>query len=337
MMFDDLDPAFDLLKDAPMPAVAAAVVTADGVVREFVRGVANLETGEALTETHAFDLASLTKVLVTLPEVLGLLERGQLSLSDPLSLHLPEAGWMQENGLGKATVAQLLAHTSGLPAWAPLYTFPAERDTLLARVLQTSLEVAPGERFLYSDLGFITLGLLVERLTGKGLDQLAAARGWVTYRPTGPTVATERCPWRGRMLQGEVHDENAFALGGVSGHAGAFGTLADVGRAARAWLTDAVSPATREVMTRPWSFEQNGNPRGLGWVLGWPGCSGGDLCSPRAFGHTGFTGTSLWMEPARGYATVLLTNRVHPTRFSGDDISHLRRRFGNAVGAAWRE
>ncbi len=336
MTFDDLDSAFDLLERAPMPAVAAAVVTPEGVTQELTRGVANLETGEALTGDHAFDLASLTKVLVTLPGVLGLLERGRLSLSDSLALHLPEAGWMQEGGLGTATIAQLLSHTSGLPAWAPLYTFPAGRDTLLARVLQTPLEAAPGERFLYSDLGFIALGQLAERLTGKGPDQLAAERGWVTYRPTGPTVATERCPWRGRTLQGEVHDENASSLGGVSGHAGAFGTLADVCRAARGWLTNAVSPATRDVMTRPWSFERGGNPRGLGWVLGWPGCSGGDLASRQAFGHTGFTGTSLWMEPERGYAIILLTNRVHPTRFSGDDIIHLRRRFGNAVHAAWR-
>ena len=336
MTFDDLGPAFDLLERAPMPAVAAAVVTPEGVIREHARGVANLETGEALTREHAFDLASLTKVLVTLPEVLGLLERGQLSLSDPLSLYLPEAGWMQQGGLGTATIAQLLAHTSGLPAWMPLYTFPADRDTLLARVLQTPLEAVPGERFLYSDLGFIALGHLVERLTGRGLDELAQARGWVTYRPAGPAVATERCPWRGRVLQGEVHDENAYALGGVSGHAGAFGTLAGVCRAARGWLRGAVSPATQGVMTRAWSYEMNGNPRGLGWVLGWPGCSGGDLSSPGAFGHTGFTGTSLWVEPARGYALALLTNRVHPTRFGGDDIVHLRRHFGNAVHAAWR-
>lgn len=340
--FDEaaLNRAFALLQGAPMPAVAAAVVTPGGILRQHHHGVAHLETGEPLTPQHAFDLASLTKVLVTLPEVLSLLERGALSTNDKVGVHLPDAGWMQERGLGEATVGQLLSHTSGLPAWTPLYTFPADRETLLARVLQTPLERAPGEAMLYSDLGFMVLGVLVERLTGKRLDELAAARGWVTYRPSGhpagPTVATERCPWRNKILQGEVHDENACALGGVSGHAGAFGTLDDVARAAQGWLTDAVSPASRDLMTRPWSVEANGCPRGLGWILGHPTCSGGDLASPQAFGHTGFTGTSLWIEPGRGYAVALLTNRVHPSRHTGDDIIHLRRRFANAVHAAWR-
>ncbi|PYE54149.1 serine hydrolase domain-containing protein [Deinococcus yavapaiensis] len=330
----DLGAAFDLLKAVPMPAVAAAVVTPNGILREEYLGVASLDTNELLTANHAFDLASLTKVLVTLPEVLRLLERGRLSLQDPLSLHLPEAGWMVEPSVGTAKIAHLLAHTSGLPAWAPLYTHPTDRATLLARVLQTPLEAAPGERLLYSDLGFMLLGLLTERLTGRALDELAEERGFVTYRPSGPTVATERCPWRGRVLNGEVHDENAYALGGVSGHAGAFGTLRDVARAAQAWLTDLVSEPTRSLVARPWSHEANGCPRGLGWILGHPTCSGGDLASPQAFGHTGFTGTSVWIEPQRGYAVVLLTNRVHPTRHTGDDIIHLRRRFANAVHAA---
>jgi len=332
-----LDRAFALLRHAGMPAVAAAVVTPAAVVRAEHHGVANADTGERLTERHAFDLASLTKVLVTLPEVLALVEAGRVSLADPVNAHLPDAGWMQPSGsVGNATVAHLLAHTSGLPAWTPLYTHPADRATLVARVLQTPLEAEPGTRYAYSDLGFIVLSALVERVTGRSLDELARERGFVTFGQRGEAVATERCPWRNRMLQGEVHDENAAALGGVSGHAGAFGTLHDVTRAAQWWLTDAVSPAMHDVMLRPWSHEPGGNPRGLGWVLGHPGCSGGDLASTRAFGHTGFTGTSLWMEPDRGYATVLLTNRVHPTRHTGDDIIHLRRRFANAVHAAWR-
>lgn len=336
-LFTDLSPAFGLLDHAAMPAVAAAVVTRGGVLREYHRGIANLDTGEPLTRDHAFDLASLTKVLVTLPEVLRLLEEGALSTTDPLSLHLPDAGWMLgASSLGNATIGQLLAHTSGLPAWIPLYAHPADRSSLLARVLQTPLARPPGETCEYSCLGYIALGTLVERLTGHQLDDLAERRGWVTYHPRGPAVATERCPWRQRLLQGEVHDENACALGGVSGNAGAFGRLEDVCRAARAWLTTAVSPATHELMTRQWSTDAAGLPRGLGWLLGHPGCFAGDLSSSRGYGHTGFTGTSLWVEPERGYAVVLLTNRVHPTRHAGDAIFHLRRRFGNAVHAAWR-
>ncbi|MBB6099823.1 CubicO group peptidase (beta-lactamase class C family) [Deinobacterium chartae] len=332
-----LDTAFALLEASSIGAVAAAVVTANGAVRQLSRGVAHLETGEPLSAQHAFDLASLTKVLVTLPEVLSLIEDGRLSINDRLGLHLPDAGWMQEGaGLGSVTVGQLLTHSAGLPAWMPLYTHPAPRADLIARVLQVSLEAAPGTAVKYSDLGFILLGEVVERLRGTGLEALARRRGWVHFRPQGPAVATERCPWRGRILQGEVHDENASALGGVSGHAGAFGTLEDVVRAAQAWLTDAVSPAMRALMTRPWVSEASGAPRGLGWMLGHPTCSGGELSSPQAFGHTGFTGTSLWVEPTRGYATVLLTNRVHPTRHGGDEIIHLRRRFANAIHAAYR-
>lgn len=335
--FASLELARAVLDAATMPAVAAAVVTRGGLAMEYVRGVANATTGETLTDAHAFDLASLTKVLVTLPEVLALVEAGRVSLNDRVRLHLPEASPMTTSpALADVTLAQLLAHTSGLPAWTPLYTQPADRATLVQRVLHTPLEAAPGERTVYSDLGFIVLGALVERVTGRSLDGLAEERGWVTYRPSAPTVATERCPWRGRVLQGEVHDENAFALGGVSGHAGAFGTLRGVARAARAWLTDAVSPATHDLMTRPWSAEPGGGTRGLGWILGHPTCSGGELASPAAYGHTGFTGTSVWTEPTRGYAVVLLTNRVHPTRHGGDDIIHLRRRFANAVHAAWR-
>ena len=334
-----LNRAFGLLEGTGLPGVAAAVVTAEGTARQSVTGTANLETGEPLTEAHFFDLASLTKVLVTLPEVLSLVEAGVVSLFDPLRLHLPDAGWMSETpGLGDVRLWQLLAHVSGLPAWAPLYTHPAPRETLLARVLQSRLERAPGDPAVYSDLGFITLGALVERLTGERLDALAERRGWVTYHPGGPAAATERCPWRGRLLSGEVHDENASALEGVSGHAGAFGRLEDVARAAQGWLTDAVSPATAEVMTRRWSVDESGHPRGLGWVLAHVGCSGGDLASGAAYGHTGFTGTSLWVEPLRGYAVVLLSNRVHPTRHgpNGDTIISLRRRFANAVHAAWR-
>ncbi|WP_169737230.1 serine hydrolase domain-containing protein, partial [Deinococcus pimensis] len=167
--FASLDHARALLDAAPMPAVAAAVVTREGLALEYHRGVADLRTMEALTPAHAFDLASLTKVLVTLPEVLALVEAGRVSVNDRVRLHLPEAGWMTTGtGLGDVTVAQLLSHTSGLPAWAPLYTHPADRDTLVARVLQTPLERAPGERTVYSDLGFVVLGALVERVTGRG-------------------------------------------------------------------------------------------------------------------------------------------------------------------------
>ncbi|WP_161880653.1 serine hydrolase domain-containing protein [Deinococcus alpinitundrae] len=327
-----LAPAFALLDACRIPAVAASVVTRQGERAEFRCGVANRLSGEALTPAHQFDLASLTKVLVTLPEVLALLSEGRLGLETRVGDVLPEAGWMQSSGLKTQTVRALLSHAAGLRAWTPLYLYPADRSTLIQRVLQEA-GVWTGEPGpLYSDLGFMVLGAVVERLRGQRLDQLAAKRSALTFNPAGPSVATETDPWRGRTLQGEVHDENAWAMQGVSGHAGAFGTLAAVTDLVEQYLNETLLPPEVLRLARQEFAADADVRRGLGWQLWTPDGFGGSLASPGGYGHTGFTGTSVWTEPERGYAITLLTNRVHPTRHgTASEIVALRREFHDAV------
>ena len=335
-----LAPAFALLDACRIPAVAASVVTRQGERAEFRRGVANRLSGEVLTPEHQFDLASLTKVLVTLPEVLALLSEGKLSLETAVGDVLPEAGWMQEGGLKMQTIKALLSHTAGLKAWAPLYLYPADRSTLIQRVLQERQFWTGEAGPLYSDFGFMVLGAVVERLRGERLDELAAKRSGLTFNPAvfDPTVATETDPWRAQTLQGVVHDENAFAMQGVSGHAGAFGTLAAVTDLVERYLNETLLPPEILRLARQEFAADADVRRGLGWQLWTPDGFGGNLASPEGYGHTGFTGTSVWTEPERGYAAVLLTNRVHPTRHgTAGEIVALRREFHDAVHTALAE
>ena len=335
-MTPDLRRAFRLLDSAAMPAVAASVITRAGERFTYLRGLANTLTGEALSAQHAFDLASLTKVLVTLPEVLSLIAEGKLNLDTRVEEVLPEAGWMQDGGLKAQSIGALLTHTAGLRPWAPLYLYPADRRTLIQRVLQERHLWTGEPGPLYSDLGFMALGAVAERLRGKGLDELAAARSELHFNPTGPAVATETDPWRGRLLQGEVHDENAWAMQGVSGHAGAFGTLEAVTNVVQGYLDETLLPAGVLKLARQEFAASDELRRGLGWQLAAPGCFGGEQCSPDGYGHTGFTGTSVWLEPQRGYGVTLLTNRVHPSRYgdTAGQITALRREFHDAVHRA---
>ncbi|WP_456445636.1 serine hydrolase domain-containing protein [Oceanithermus sp.] len=314
-----------------VPGAALGVVSAAGERASLQLGRARLEPEPQPLEADAwFDLASLTKVLFTLPEVLRLAGEGRLDLDDPLAHHLPEAGWLQEDApLARLTVRRLLAHQTGLPAWVPLYTWGERPETLKARLLQERWVL--GEP-VYSDVGYMLLGLLLERLRARELKRFELPAG-LTFAPDPDrSVATERCPWRGRVLVGEVHDENAFALGGAAGHAGLFGTLDGVLGRAHAWLTGTeLPPAAHAAAVEPHSEE-----RLLGWVRRHPGWSGGSLASPSAYGHTGFTGTGVWIDPDRGYAWALLTNRVHPSRHRENPLPELRRAVGNALAAAWR-
>lgn len=314
-----------------LPGAALGIVDRSGERYTLVLGLAQKVPAERpLAASDYFDLASLTKVLFTLPQVMKLVEEGRLDLDDPLSAHLPEAGWLQEDPpLARVSVRQLLGHQAGLPAWVPLYTWGADAAALKARLLQ---ERWPLGEPVYSDIGFMLLGLLLERLRGRELSGFELPAGLSFSPDPARSVATERCPWRGRVLVGEVHDENAAALGGATGHAGLFGTLDGVLDRAHAWLTAGeLSPAAHQAVLEPQSEE-----RLLGWVRRHPGWSGGSLASPGAYGHTGFTGTGVWIDPERGYAWTLLTNRVHPSRHQPNPLPELRRAVGNALAAAWR-
>ncbi len=328
----------ELFTAAAVPGVVACWGDADGQ-QELAWGVTRLDGPPVTPATH-FDLASLTKVVATLPAVLRLVGSGELALDKPLKHWFSNIGSGQEPSLAEATVRQLLAHNSGLRAYSRVHTITRDRLVALASTLQTPLDSEPGSsKAVYSDVGFMLLGALVERVSGQRLDAFVEEQ---LFRPLGMAdthfnplesepraadyAATEHCGWRNRLLSGEVHDENCTAWEGVSGHAGLFGTAADLAKFCRAYLQlDArLAPAglLQESMAEQ-ARTAGGELRGLGWVLGpTPFSAGLD-----GFGHTGFTGTSLWLDQASGRFAVLLTNRVHPNRHLLPGITDLRASF----------
>ncbi len=309
------------------PGMAFGVRTQDGLHFSASLGLAQrVPEAEALTPAHAFDLASLTKVLLTVPALLALAAAGRLDLDDPLSTHLPDLHqYNPSHRVRGVTLRQCLTHTSGLPAVEPIYTWGDGADRLTALVVQK--DWAFGDT-VYSDINFILLGIIIARLTGQSLADLAAAAGFTVSPGPALSVATEACQWRGRMMKGEVHDENAAALGGIAGHAGLFGTLGAVLDRAEALTFGAIMPpAARTVMMEPQT-----DTRALGWQIRHSNWSGGGLCSAKTIGHTGFTGTGVWIDPERGITWALLANRVHPTRHTDVRKFHqFRQRLGNLV------
>lgn len=291
----------------------------------------------ATTDT-VFDLASLTKVIVTATLAMRHVEDGRLHTSDKVSAHLPRFAGSDR---AHVTVRDLLEHCAGLTAWLPFFRDHAGRADFESGIGLLPLEYVPWTRSVYSDLGFILLGFILEDVGGASLArQIEAMLGDPDLRYSPPpswrprTAPTERDSWRGRLLVGEVHDENAWALGGVAGHAGLFGTAAAVGRFARLVLQTLRAPTllgTPETLAR---FVRRTtvprSSRAMGWDTMLPTSSCGTKISPRAFGHVGFTGTSLWIDPDRDLYVVFLTNRVHPTR-EGDAFRAVRPAVHDAV------
>jgi CubicO group peptidase (beta-lactamase class C family) len=297
-----------------------------------------LPDSRPMTTDTVFDLASLTKPIATATALMLLYETARVELDAAVDSYL---GTCCCPGSNAPTLRQLLSHCSGLPAWRPYYQAidpgsppPDRRGAVYAAVHREPLDPRPGATVCYSDVGFMLLGETVETLTDMPLDDFCqreifaplqlsdiAFRNLERPRPVGvPFASTEDCPWRGRVLEGEVHDENAWAMGGVAGHAGLFANGRQLWRFAqglldglqgRPWL---VSPATLQTFT-----SRQGVPEGSTWALGWdtptPGhSSAGRYFSATAIGHLGFTGTSLWIDPTQQVSVVLLTNRVHPSR-----------------------
>jgi CubicO group peptidase (beta-lactamase class C family) len=318
---------------------AAVVIGRKGsaVVR---RGYGNLEwTGPAVpvtTDRTIFDVASLTKVIVTTTATMILVDEGRLRLDAPVRQYLPEF-----SGTGKdaVTIRMLLTHRSGLPAGRVLFgnaKSPAHAKQL---VLQTPLQCTPGSCFVYSDLGPAILGWVVERVAGLPLDRFAETRIFAPlgmrstmFRPAEslrPRIApTQHASRRGYPLRGEVHDESAYVLGGVSGHAGLFSTADDIAVFAQMLLNGGeyngrriVADSTIRLFTT-----HVASARALGWEVANGVRGAGDLLSPIAFGHTGYTGTSIWIDPERELFIVLLTNRTFAprTRNAGDLVADVR-------------
>jgi CubicO group peptidase (beta-lactamase class C family) len=291
-----------------------------------------------VTETTVYDLASLTKVLCTTMLAARLVQARRIRVDDPVGMWCD--AWTGEDR-GAVTLRHLLLHASGLPAHRRYFEQLRGGAAFEAAIAGETLEYVPGSRSVYSDPGFILLGRILARAGGASLDEQFYA-WWRATWYTAPTIAfnppppwrariapTEIDPWRGRLLRGEVHDENAAALDGVAGHAGLFGTAAGVGTCARWWLT--------QIDRQPWAtFVTRGavpdSSRALGWDTMLPTSSCGTRMSTGSFGHTGFTGTSLWVDPVRDRYVVLLSNRVHPTR-AGDGMRAVRSAAHDAVAA----
>lgn len=295
-----------------------------------------------VTASTMFDLASLTKVIATTPIVMALAERRVLSIDTRIADVFD--GWRGADREA-VTVGHLLDHSAGLPAHLRLWEHSRGRDAYLPALLSAPMERAPGSASVYSDVGFMLLGLLLETVDGRRLDAQwdalwASGPGepWLAFRPwpaMRPLIApTEVKASRGGLVQGVVHDENAEALDGVAAHAGLFGGAAAVGALASAILRSFHEPtwlATPEVM-RTFAARRSvpGSSRALGWDTMLPASSCGTQLSPTAIGHTGFTGTSLWIDWERDLYFVLLTNRAHPTR-ENETFLPYRARFHDAV------
>lgn len=328
------------------PAATIEVGRAAGVLWQHATGRLTYAADAAPTQLGTiFDLASLTKVIATAPLLMQLVARRRLLLSTPVHILVP--AWRTRDR-HDVTVVDLLEHCAGLTAWWDLYKRNRTDVEFAHEIGELPLEYRPRTRSIYTDLGFLLLGFVIAERGAEPLDvQFDALLGdtGLLYCPPATRRAEiapteEDTTWRGRLLVGDVHDENAAALGGVAGHAGLFGSAAAVGAYARLVLETRVRP-TR--LGTPWLLRRflqksqvPGSSRALAWDTMLPTSSCGTRLSRAAFGHTGFTGTSLWIDPVRDLYVVLLTNRVHPTRPADRDdaLGRLRPQVHDAVVTA---
>ncbi len=293
-----------------------------------------------------WDMASLTKIIGMTTAMMQLWADHRVDLDAPVQRYLP--AWTGP-GKERVTVRHLLTHSSGLPAWRPLYKESTTAAEAMTLVYATPLDTVPGARMVYSDLGAILLGQIVERVSGQRLDSYLVDHVFrplgmssTMYRPDSSLLSriapTEFDPWRQRHVHGEVHDENAFALGGISAHAGLFSSGHDMARYARMILNggtlDGARILTPEAIATFTRVQDSAlSNRALGWEVPNGQNSAGHWLSAHAFGHTGFTGTSLWIDPDRDLYLVLLSNRVNPTR-ENRRIGGVRTALADAVSGA---
>ncbi len=329
------------------PGVAVAVGRSGHIA--YMKGYGhidwNVPGSPPVDSSTLFDLASLTKVVATTTLAMIMEEAGQLDLNRTVSSYVPEFNSPEKAGI---TVRQLLTHTGGIEAFAQLYTTFRGRDQYLAQINARPLQYQPGTRMIYSDWDMILLQIVLERIGGRTLDALTTER---IFKPLGMndtqyqppvtlrhrTVPTEFDNSRGGLLWGSVHDPNAYAIGGVAGHAGLFSTARDLATFSMALLNGGEGNGIRLVKPATiarWTARQGReSTRALGWDTPDGGSSAGQFFSPWSFGHTGFTGTSIWIDPQKDLFVVLLTSRLNPTP-SSSQYSVLRREVADAVHKA---
>jgi CubicO group peptidase (beta-lactamase class C family) len=338
----------DAIAHRQVPGAVVLVGQSDRILYEKAYGSRSLvPQRQPMTADTIFDAASLTKVLATTSSIMKLFEAGKLRLDDPVTRYLPEF----EGGQTKITVRQLLTHFSSLRPDLDLRPVWSGYDTGIRKAMVEQPTATPGMRFIYSDINFILLGEIVHRLSGQTLADYSRRE---VFLPLGmndtqfnppeslrPRIAPTEVPSGSTVpLHGIVHDETARDMGGVAGHAGVFTTARDLSRFARMMLNrgelDGVrlfSPATVRLFTSPQSPPHQPILRGLGWDIDSPFSSNrGELFPLGSYGHTGFTGTSIWIDPSSQSYVILLTNSVHPHR--GIAITSLRSRVATVAASA---
>jgi CubicO group peptidase (beta-lactamase class C family) len=337
---------FDLaIERHVFPAAALEIGRAGEVLIRQAYGTLTYEPRASRTAIDTiFDLASLTKAIATGPLVMRAVEQGRLTLDDRVADVI--SCW-RGSDRERVTIADLLEHASGLTAYLPFFRDHQGRDEFQRAICSLPLEYVPRTQSIYSDLGFMLLAFILEDVTGLSLAQqfddfiaqvtaepLAFGSRTTEDRGNERVAPTELDLWRGRLLQGEAHDENTWALGGAAGHAGLFGTVTAVGAFARAVLLGLLggdsfaSSGTLQRFARKSTVP--GSSRALAWDTMLPTSSCGTRLSAHAIGHTGFTGTSLWIDPAQNLYVVLLTNRVHPTR-DNKQVQAFRRQLHDEI------
>ena len=319
----------DGIADTAFPGAVLLILKDNKIIYENAYGHYTYDQNSPEVSVNTiFDLASVSKVIATTTAVMLCYDRGLFKLDDLVAKYIPE---FSQHEKGHIRIKNLLLHNSGLPSWKKFYELYDNPDDVLKDIYASSLEYPTGTKMLYSDLGMITMGKIIEKVTGKSLDKFCRDEIFIPlemkntgYNPA-PEIKNSIAPteldnyWRNRQLQGEVHDETAFLLGGVAGHAGLFSTASDLSKILQMLLNKGeykgrifIKPETIAFFTRKYSSLSS---RALGWdTKSVEGSSAGRLFGSNSFGHTGYTGTSVWADPSRNLAVIFLTNRVYPTR-----------------------
>jgi CubicO group peptidase (beta-lactamase class C family) len=333
------------INDSAFPG-AVVLVSKDGeVIYEKGFGHITYDLSSSKVDINTiYDLASLTKVIATTTAAMICIDRNLLNLDDPVYKYIPE---FSENGKENILIKNLLLHNSGLPAWKKFYDKNLDADSIIKNIYAITPEYPAGTKEIYSDLGFIVLGKLIESVTKKWLDQFCYEEIFAPLEMNNtffnpPDSVKNRIPptefdkfWRNKLVQGEVHDETSSLLGGVAGHAGLFSNVKDLSILCQLILDEGkingkqfIQQETIVLFTRRYSSQSS---RALGWdTKSETKSSAGSKFSKTSFGHTGFTGTSIWIDPVRKLFVVFLTNRVYPSR-KNKKIINVRPKLHDAV------
>jgi CubicO group peptidase (beta-lactamase class C family) len=336
------------IRDSAFPGGVLVIITNNRIIYQKAYGRLTYEKDSPeVTDTTIYDIASLTKVIATTTAAMICYDRKLFDIEDRVAAYIPE---FKQNDKGNVRIKNLLLHNSGLPAWKKYYGSLNTEEDVLNDIYALPLQYKTGTKMVYSDLGMITLGKILERVTGKSLDTFCKDEIFIplemNYTSFNPSYKKNIAPtekdnyWRNKLIQGEVHDETAALLNGVAGHAGVFSTASDVSKIAKMLLNKGeingerfISAETVKLFTTKYSDLSS---RALGWDTKSALSSAGKKFSVFSFGHTGFTGTSVWADPIRNTGVIFLTNRVYPTR-NNKKIFKVRPLLHDAVISAIEE